>query len=77
MKKAAIFVSLVVMASGSFSIPNVALAKKSQVWCVVDQKSGDYSSDCHKEKSACEKAARETAKKRVAASPAAPTWANT
>ncbi|MGA1254202.1 MAG: hypothetical protein ACO3WN_10295, partial [Burkholderiaceae bacterium] len=58
------FVSLVVLASCSLSIPNVALAKKSQVWWVVEQKSGDYSSDCHKEKSACEKAARETAKKK-------------
>lgn len=64
MKKAALFVSLVVLASGSLSIPSVALAKKNTVWCVVDQKSGDYSSDCHKKKSACEKAARETAKKK-------------
>ena len=62
MKKAAIFVSLVVLASGSF--PNIAFAKKNTVWCVVDQKSGDYSSDCHKVKGDCEKAARETAKKK-------------
>ncbi|MEY3047799.1 MAG: hypothetical protein ACO326_00525 [Burkholderiaceae bacterium] len=64
MKKAAIFVSLVVLASGSFSVPNIAFAKKNTVWCVVDQKSGDYSSDCHKVKGDCEKAARETAKKK-------------
>jgi hypothetical protein len=64
MKKAAMFVSLVVLASGSFSVPNIAFAKKNTVWCVVDQKSGDYSSDCHKVKSDCEKAARETAKKK-------------
>ncbi|MFZ9115413.1 MAG: hypothetical protein ACO20Q_00005, partial [Burkholderiaceae bacterium] len=63
-KKAAIFVSLVVLASGSFSVPNIAFAKKNTVWCVVDQKSGDYSSDCHKVKGDCEKAARETAKKK-------------
>ncbi|MGA1553583.1 MAG: hypothetical protein ACO35I_06055 [Burkholderiaceae bacterium] len=56
--------SLVVLASGSFSVPNIAFAKKNTVWCVVDQKSGDYSSDCHKVKGDCEKAARETAKKK-------------
>ena len=64
MKKAALFVSLVVLASGSLSVPSIALAKKPPVWCVVDQKSGDYSSDCHKVKGDCEKAARETAKKK-------------
>jgi hypothetical protein len=64
MKKAALFVSLVVLASGSLSFPSTALAKKTPVWCVVDQKSGDYSSDCHKVKSDCERAARETAKKK-------------
>ena len=64
MKKAALFVSLVVLASGSLSVPSIALAKKTPLWCVVDQKSGDYSSDCHKVKSDCEKAARETAKKK-------------
>lgn len=64
MKKAALFVSLVVLASGSLSFPSTALAMKTPVWCVVDQKSGDYSSDCHKLKSDCEKAARETAKKK-------------
>jgi hypothetical protein len=57
-------VSLVVFASGSLSVPSIALAKKTPVWCVVDQKSGDYSSDCHKVKGDCEKAARETAKKK-------------
>ena len=64
MKKAALFVSLVVLASGSLSVPSIALAKKPPLWCVVDQKSGDYSSDCHKVKGDCEKAARETAKKK-------------
>lgn len=64
MKKAALFVSLVVLASGSFSVPNIAFAKKNTVWCVVDQKSGDYSSECHKVKSDCEKAARDMAKKK-------------
>jgi hypothetical protein len=64
MKKAALFVGLVVLASGSLSVPSIALAKKPPLWCVVDQKSGDYSSDCHKLKSDCEKAALETAKKK-------------
>jgi ABC-type sugar transport system substrate-binding protein len=64
MKKAALFVSLVVLASGSLSIPNVAFAKKNTVWCVVNDKTGDYTSDCHKEKSACKKAASAEAKKK-------------
>jgi hypothetical protein len=47
--------------SGMFAtgfLTTEAIAKNKSIWCMVDKKSGDFSSSCYKTKEQCMKEAR-------------------
>jgi hypothetical protein len=56
MVKPAVYASLF-LALGVFLLgTQLAYAKKTQ-WCIIDKKSGDYTSDCFKTREECQKKA--------------------
>ncbi|MBM3375316.1 MAG: hypothetical protein FJY35_04400 [Betaproteobacteria bacterium] len=56
MSKAAIFISAFFATVFFIGGTQLAYAKKTQ-WCIVDKKSGDYTSDCFKTREECQKRA--------------------